>query len=162
MWQWPTKADFDKGYALRQPGVSFLLPQVFPTLTSTPTTTLSVFDECGPITYTVENPDYEIFSIDSATITADNSQPIKIMAQTFDTAKVMPLDATKESYQFKITVQIESFKDHADAVTYEYMQTSDLKFELRDFCREPTFTETSLIIDDPETLTDYLIDPAEG
>ena len=67
-------------------------------------------------------------------------------------------------------MQIENFKDHEDAVVYEYFTSvplessrqADLRFYLRDFCREPSFTETSLIIPQNSTLYDWQADPTLG
>lgn len=49
------------------------------------------------------------------------------MAYTLETAKIAPFDAIDQDYQFKLSVQIELFKAHADAVTYEYYSSSPLE-----------------------------------
>ena len=128
-----------------------------------------MFAECGPITYSVENPDYEVFSIDSSSVTTDNSRPIRIEVQTNNSFKIPNFADVKKGYQFQVTVQLELFKTHPDSVTYSYYSPSEsdrkeaLNFKLRDYCREATFLPpSSLIIPDLTEVYDWQMDPTVG
>ena len=104
----PLSADEQKirsdGYSLRNDTVTLTLPVMNEILGSGNT----IFSQCGEISYTVINPDPEIFTINLPSI-KDNSEPITIDVYSQNATKITDLVNFDEDFSFILTVALNEF-----------------------------------------------------